>query len=173
METIIKGYILHKQDYKVYDEIITFLGSNGIKYTCISLGSKKINSKNARNLFIGSLNEFEFFKSRNENSISRLKKSKCIVDNGWDIEKNSCLQLLNYIILKTVYTSKSFYTFYSSLLKYIIDNKDDEETKMYILQKFCELVGIEIDSDKIRKVFNLSFDKKIDSNVIKQYIFYD
>jgi len=139
METIIKGHILHKIKIQVYDEIITFLGSNGIKYTCISLGSKKINSKNARNLFIGSLNEFEFFKSRNENSISRLKKSKCIVDNGWDIEKNSCLQLLNCIILKTVYASKSFYTFYSFLLKYIIDNKDDEETKIYIFKNTVNL----------------------------------
>jgi len=173
METIIKGYILHKQDYKVYDEIITILTTNGSKITCISLGSKKINSKNARNLFIGSLNEFEIFKSRNENSISRLKKSKVMVDNGWDVEKKSSLQLLNYIILKTAYTSKSFFTFYDTMINIIIKNDDNEEMKMLILQKYCELVGITLDDDKIRTALSIPSTRKIDSNMVKQYIFLD
>jgi DNA repair protein RecO (recombination protein O) len=73
-ETIYRGYIIHKQPYQVFDEIVTFLIANGRKITCLSMGSRKIISKNARHLFLGSYVEFEFFQSRHEDKLSRLKK---------------------------------------------------------------------------------------------------
>jgi recombinational DNA repair protein (RecF pathway) len=48
----------------------------------LSVGSKKIASKNARNLFVGSFIEFEIFAARTENKISRLKKATICDDNG-------------------------------------------------------------------------------------------
>jgi DNA repair protein RecO (recombination protein O) len=74
-ETILTGYLINKVNYDVFDEIITFLIPNGKKITCISKGSKKIESKNARNLFLGALIEFEIFQSRSEDKMSKLKKA--------------------------------------------------------------------------------------------------
>jgi DNA repair protein RecO (recombination protein O) len=75
---MINGYLINKIPYKDFDEIITFIDKKGIRYTCISFGSKKIKSKNGRNLFIGSYIEFELFLARTENKISKLKKATVI-----------------------------------------------------------------------------------------------
>ena len=60
-ESVIKGYLIAKQDYRDSDEVITFIDENGVKYSCLSLGSRKIESKNGRNLFLGNFCEFEIF----------------------------------------------------------------------------------------------------------------
>jgi DNA repair protein RecO (recombination protein O) len=77
-ETIYRGYVVNKYPFQVFDEIVTFLIENGRKIPCLSRGSRKIESKNARNLFIGSYVEFQIFQSRSDDKISRLKKSNTI-----------------------------------------------------------------------------------------------
>jgi DNA repair protein RecO (recombination protein O) len=74
-ETIIKGYLFKKINYGVFDEIISFISPNNHKYSCLSKGSKKIESKNGRNLFLGDFIEFEIFESRSEDKLNRLKKA--------------------------------------------------------------------------------------------------
>lgn len=64
--TISNGYIIRLIDFQVFDQIVTILFEDGSKTSLISLGSKKINSKNARNLIIGNFNENEFFSARNK-----------------------------------------------------------------------------------------------------------
>jgi DNA repair protein RecO (recombination protein O) len=80
-EKIIRGYLIEKKDFKVFDEIITFISSSGRKYTCMSMGSRKIESKNSRNLFLGSLIEFEIFEARSVDKVSKLKKAHVVVEN--------------------------------------------------------------------------------------------
>lgn len=75
---IVKGYIVKRMDYQLNDEIITILAENGQLISCISLGSRKIISKNGRNLFLGNFCEFEIFIARTENKLSRLKKCNAI-----------------------------------------------------------------------------------------------
>ena len=77
-ETILKGYLISKTNYQDNDEIITFVDESGLKYPCLSLGSRKIESKNGRNLFLGNLCEFEIVMSRSEEKVSKLKKAKVI-----------------------------------------------------------------------------------------------
>jgi recombinational DNA repair protein (RecF pathway) len=77
-ESILQGFLIKKIDYRIFDEIITILDKNGNRINCISLGSKKINSKNSRNLFIGSFNEFIIFRSSSEKRLSKLKKTTTI-----------------------------------------------------------------------------------------------
>jgi DNA repair protein RecO (recombination protein O) len=73
-ETIYSGYVITKQPYQTFDEVVTFLKNDGQKISCLSRGSRKIESKNARHLFLGSYVEFEIFQSRHEDKLSRLKK---------------------------------------------------------------------------------------------------
>jgi DNA repair protein RecO (recombination protein O) len=77
-ESILRGYLIDKRDFAVFDEMITFITPHGKKYACLSKGSRKIESKNARNLFIGNLIEFEIFQARSEEKVSRLKKAVII-----------------------------------------------------------------------------------------------
>lgn len=78
-ESIIKGYVVNRIDYQQNDEIITILDENGNRIPVISLGSRKITSKNGRNLFLGNYCEFEIFMARVDNKVSRLKKCNAIV----------------------------------------------------------------------------------------------
>lgn len=78
-ESIIKGYVVNRIDYQQNDEIITILDENGNRIPVISLGSRKITSKNGRNLFLGNYCEFEIFMARIANKVSRLKKCNAIV----------------------------------------------------------------------------------------------
>jgi len=164
-ETILRGYIIYKMDFQIFDEIITFLAQDGFKYTCISFGSKKIDSKNGRNMFYGSLNEFIFFKSRTEGKVNRLKKSICIQDNGYELTCDDNLILLNQLMLKTAYSSKSFYSFYESMLRLIIV-KSDLELSIKIIEKYLSLIGIEIDISKIENELSVSIEK---DNMVQYY----
>lgn len=74
----IKGYLVHKQDYRDHDEIITFIDQLGQKYRCMALGVKKPTSKNGRALFVGNYCSFELFLARSNNKISKLKTCKVI-----------------------------------------------------------------------------------------------
>jgi recombinational DNA repair protein (RecF pathway) len=77
-ETIYQGYVINKQPYQVFDEIVVFLTDDGQRISCLSRGSRKITSKNARHLFIGSYVEFQIFQSRHQDKLSRLKKATTI-----------------------------------------------------------------------------------------------
>jgi DNA repair protein RecO (recombination protein O) len=73
-ESLLKGYLISKINYGIFDEIITILTTEGTKCVCLSKGSRKIMSKNGRNLFLGSFVEAVIFRARHENKVSRLKK---------------------------------------------------------------------------------------------------
>ncbi|GHU31905.1 hypothetical protein FACS1894166_04200 [Bacilli bacterium] len=77
-ETIYQGYVIKRQPYKVFDEIITFITTQGQKISCVSMGSKRIESKNARHLFVGNYDEFQIFKSTSDDRLSKLKKAVAI-----------------------------------------------------------------------------------------------
>jgi DNA repair protein RecO (recombination protein O) len=72
-ESIVNGYLINRFDYKVFDEVITFI-TNDKRISCISLGSKKILSKNNKNMIYGCKSEFQFFQSTGFEKISKLKK---------------------------------------------------------------------------------------------------
>ena len=43
-EIITKGYLIARNDYQMFDEIITFINEFGNKFVCLAQGSKKIES---------------------------------------------------------------------------------------------------------------------------------
>ncbi|BAC44131.1 DNA repair protein RecO [Malacoplasma penetrans] len=94
------GFLIHRQDFQLFDEVLAFINEHGNIFSVIALGTKKILSKNARNLFYGCLSEFMFFASRDiENKLGKLKKV-VLLENNIDISTRTPLLLLNAIIYK-------------------------------------------------------------------------
>ena len=70
---MLKGYIIANKDYQIFVNVKTFFGEDNRLYNLLSLVSRKKLSKNGRNMKVGSLIDFEFFKARLDTNLSRLK----------------------------------------------------------------------------------------------------
>ena len=142
-ESIFKGYLINKVDYLLNDEIVTFITEDGAKLPCLSMGSRKISSKNGRNLFLGNYCEFEIFLARNAAKMSRLKKCQAITQTDWKLSLYQPFNLLCECVNRTIETNHYTYLFFKNMLAMINDSKYSEKTKiLIILQKFCILSGI-------------------------------
>ena len=73
-EIITRGYLVARQDYDIFDEILTFINEYGNRFIMFAPGTKRITSKNARALFFGNFLEIQFFYARNDTKLSKLKK---------------------------------------------------------------------------------------------------
>lgn len=73
-----KGIVIKKYNYKDSDEIITILSASGQLIPLMSMGSRKIESKNRNALQLGAYVEFEYFKARLVGKVSKLKKATLI-----------------------------------------------------------------------------------------------
>jgi DNA repair protein RecO (recombination protein O) len=164
-ETILNGYLISKNDFQVFDEIITFITPNNEKISCISLGSKKIESKNGRNLFLGNLNEFQIFRSRSSDKLSKLKKTISIEQIDFSLQNNACFILLNECINLTPPNTNSLFDFYKSNLNRIKENKySSHELILIILMKYIKLLGINLEVNCCvvcgsKKIKTISFNK--------------
>lgn len=146
---IVKGYIVKRVDYQLNDEIITILAENGQLISCISLGSRKIISKNGRNLFLGNFCEFEIFMARTENKLSRLKKCNAINQVNWQLANFESFNLLCECINKTNTTGKINYIFWTKLMQMILKNEYSmRQLDLIIMQKFCILNGLNLEVNK-------------------------
>ena len=146
---IIKGYIVKRTNYQLNDEIITILNENGQLIPFISLGSRKITSKNGRNLFLGNYCEFEVFMARIENKLSRLKKCHAITQVDWRLANIEPFNLLCECITKTNTTGKINFIFWSKIFNLILRNEYSfKQLNLIIMQKFCILNGIDLEVNK-------------------------
>lgn len=184
-ETITKGYLLNREDYELFDEIITFINEYGNVFSCIAKGVKKINSKNGRNLFYGSFLEFEFFLSRDAKKIGKLKKVKLLEPNDNKINFSPILLFLNSSSYKAQLSGISFYKFYVQMLNYIREIKDQNLLILFSIINLIRLSGIRLILDSCslcgnKKICNFSESNfgficnycdynhlKIDINVLK------
>ncbi len=147
-ETILNGYLINKVDYQVFDEVLTILAEDGNKYSCLSLGSRKIMSKNSRNLFYGSKIEFQFFQARNEQKMSKFKKAILLEDSIWEMQSNKKMFVLNEII-SYIPASNTLFSYYENNLKQIKLNEEDDDTFILkLLSEFCLYIGISLEVNK-------------------------
>lgn len=137
---ITRGYLIHRENYGVFDEIITFINEHNLKFTCFCYGVKKINSKNARNLDYGDFIEFEFFYSKNK--LSKLKKANIINTLNWENKKKLSLAIINEYFY--YYEFKHDYDFYQSCILYINMNINDYLLIIYILIYLIKTNGLKI-----------------------------
>lgn len=147
-QTITKGFLIARLDHDIFDEIITFIDDYGNKFVCLAKGTKKIYSKNARNLQIGNYCEFIFFLAREANKISKLVKVNVIKQIQWPVFRTSFF-LLNELANKLIYPSIKNFNFYKNLLSITTNPSfNDRKAQLIVLQKFCKLSGIELFVDK-------------------------
>lgn len=157
--TISNGYIIHLIDFQVFDQIVTILFEDGSKTSLISLGSKKINSKNARNLIIGNFNENEFFLARNKDKIGRLKKTVAIKDIDWKAHDYLSFNVLNdYVYFCNDQEIRNF-LLYKKILEFILEkNYSDSSILIVLLSHIIRINGLQINS---LKCFNCNQSKNL------------
>lgn len=158
---IYEGYVINKVNYGDYDEIITFVTKSKI-IVCLSKGSRKILSKNGRNLFIGNLCEFEIFESRSNEKMSRLKKASTIKAFNWD---NHPLDSYQTIILlsRSIKQPFGFFNVLQKCFNLIQDQTyNDQITTLIIIKMFIQLHGISL---------NVTHCVRCNNNVIKTISF--
>ncbi|MBQ5543975.1 MAG: hypothetical protein IIT97_03520 [Mycoplasmataceae bacterium] len=137
-ENVITGFIINISDYEIYDQILTLLLPNNLKLTLIALGTKKILSKNARNISLLNQVEAEVFLARNINKISKLKKIISLYNFSWEDLTNKIFKIfLNYVNYQKD-LKEDFY----SLLIYLINHKDEEY--QILLSKLLKLIFIDL-----------------------------
>lgn len=157
--TILNGYIIHLIDFQVFDQIVTILFEDGTKTSLISLGSKKINSKNARNLTIGNFNENEFFSARNKDKIGRLKKTVTIKAIDWKAHDYLSFNVLNDYIYFSNDQGVQNFLLYKKILEFILDkNYSDLTILIVLLVHIIRINGLQINS---LKCFNCNKTKNL------------
>lgn len=158
-EVITKGYLINREDYEVFDEVITFINEYGNIFTTLALGVKKILSKNARNLFYGSLSEFEFFASRDiDNKVGKLKKVH-LLENNIQINHRTPLLLLNKIIFINKLKGTKTFEFVNEVVKLLqqYDEKYDDIIILKILLFTTNSLGLNLNLN----CCNLCGDKNV------------
>lgn len=160
-----KGYLVYKFNYDIFDEIIYFLTNEGEILNCFSNGSRKINSKNGRNLFYGNFIEIEFFR-KNSNKLNKLKKAVSIKSLDSSINNNKSLLNINIIFTKfRINKNKNLYILYQETLALIMLDKDIKNIFNYFFVKFLILLNPNLEKlscDKCNSlnICSLSIEKK-------------
>jgi len=143
-EIITKGYLIAKNDFQVFDEIITFINEHGNKFVALAQGTKKIESHNARHMVLGNYCEFQFFLARAEDKVSKLMKINAIKPIEWPNYRQSLITL-NSLANQLVYPDRKNYQFYEKMLAYATDkNIDDAKAELIVLRNYCKLTGIDL-----------------------------
>ncbi len=139
-ETILKGYIIAIKDYRLFDNVITFFGEDNRVYNLLSLGSRKILSKNGRNMKVGALIDFEFFKARFDTNLSRLKKLTIVNDVPWETANIDIIESLNEFLKKGNNNFK--FTTYQKIMKMISENRDMLFISLFCLFEIIKSIGL-------------------------------
>lgn len=142
--TIVEGYLLSRNDFEIFDEIISFIASSGNIFTCIAKGTRKISSKNSRNLVFGDLLEFEFFSSRSIDKVSKLMRVKIKQKNNNISWNNYALIYLNEVILKLKISGKKLFEYYKHLLMEISNFNNEYDMIVTALIFLIQYSGIKI-----------------------------
>ena len=143
-EIITKGYLIARNDYQMFDEIITFINEFGNKFVCLAQGTKKIESHNARHMQLGNYCEFQFFLARNEDKVSKLMKINALEKVEWPNFRQSLITL-NSLTEQLVYPNVNNYKFYVKMRPYAIDKTfNDAKAELIVLRNYCKLTGIDL-----------------------------
>lgn len=143
MIIITNGYLVHKEDYQEFDEIIIFINEHGLKFKCVSIGSRKILSKNNFHLNYGNYLEFEIFYS--ETKLSKLKKVHTLSYMPEDIKLNLSLFLINEIYSQIEIDNKKWFNIYQKIIFYILRDYNEYLIMLWLCVQVYQLSGLKID----------------------------
>ncbi|MGL4948400.1 MAG: DNA repair protein RecO [Mycoplasma sp.] len=162
MLLVTKGYLLRKTPHNDFDEIIDLINEYGIKFTCISLGSRKIISKNNYHLNVGNFLEFEIFHS--ENKLSKLKKVTTLSYLEESKKANYALFVINEAFAQIDLNHKRWFNLYQDVILSMMQDINDYITILYLLVKIYELSGLNICFNNCFYCGSTKFIKTVDFN---------
>ncbi|MGL4951316.1 MAG: DNA repair protein RecO [Mycoplasma sp.] len=160
MLIVTKGYLIKKSPYQDFDEIIEFINEHGLKFTCISLGSRKICSKNAYHLNFGNYIEFQFFHS--EEGLSRLKKVTTLSYLPEERKLNYSLFVINEVYSQINVDSKFWYKLYQDIIFSIIQDINDYLIVLFLLISVYKNIGLSINFNGCYYCSTKNFIKTVD-----------
>lgn len=140
---ILNGYLISKSDYDLFDEILVFLTKNK-KLVLYSQGSRKINSKNARNLMYMDFLEIECFVSPDINKMGKLKKVTSISSFEFENWNTKNFYFLNSLINKLNLTNENIFSFYQESLALIINKNNEDHIYVYIFINFLKNINFKL-----------------------------
>jgi DNA repair protein RecO (recombination protein O) len=113
------------------------------------LGSKKIESKNGRNLFLGNFNEFQIFRARDINKLSKLKKTIVIKQIDLNLQNDSGFILLNECVYKMPPHTFNIFNFYEQHINLINEKKYSPTLiGLIVLMHYCKLLGLNLEVNR-------------------------
>ncbi|WP_052663926.1 hypothetical protein [Mycoplasmoides alvi] len=166
---ISKGFVINLINYDVFDQIITILDEKGDKYSLISFGSRKIESKNGRHLVVGNFNENEYFPSRTKNKIGRLKKTSTILPIPWKIHDYLSFHLINEYLNLITFRDKKVFLFYKNIINILKSFKYKDITIIiYILIYIINTNNLMISKTNC----SLCYSKNVNFIQLKTYLWF-
>ncbi len=138
---VTNGYLVSRYDYNVFDEILTFINEHGVKFVCFAAGTRRIVSKNARALIMGSYLEFQVFSSSKPDKLSRLKKVIAIKQIDWKYENEYPLLVMSEFISKINDYDIPYYQLYQDVLFHVLNDEDQYLITAYAMVKLITLSG--------------------------------
>ncbi|GAA5414350.1 DNA repair protein RecO [Ureaplasma ceti] len=149
---VTKGYLINRQDYDVFDEILTFINEFGNRFTCFAPGVRKITSKNARALIYGNYLEYEFFYSTKK--MSRLKKVTTITAIDFKQSCSVALTVVNDLLAFAHKFSRNLYAFYQEILAEVLLQKDEYILACYAFIKFIKISNLRFETKCCTKCYS-------------------
>ncbi|AKX33948.1 DNA repair protein recO [Spiroplasma litorale] len=98
---LINGIVIDNTDYEDYAKVVTIYSNLYGKLSFYAPGVNKSNSKNKNSIQLYCLSEFEIFKSRTKNTLSKLKTGT-LLESFYKISKNYLNYIYSSIILKVL-----------------------------------------------------------------------
>lgn len=148
-ETILNGILLSNKTYipEPNHSLIEVLTPKG-KFSMIAQGVNKPISKNANQLQIGSIAEYEFFQARLNNKVSKLKKVNIIkqVDTT-EIDNLVLVDKIVEYIKKIDSHFKIVYSLYLKILAFIDRNKNSH-LLTYFIANTLKCYGLQFSTNK-------------------------
>ena len=140
MVEITSGIVINKLIQNADDEIITVLTSEEI-LVFYALGVRKIKSKNRYALDYGNLINIEFFRSRLNNKMSKLKRATIIKQPPIMVSDTSLviLTIMKYLSRIKIHSDKLFKAYIDSIQYF--GEQYNHQVKTYILFNILDSIG--------------------------------
>lgn len=140
MAEITSGIVINKLMHKADDEIITILTSEEI-LVVYAMGVRKIKSKNRYALDYGNLINVEFFRSRLNNKMSKLKRATMIKQPPVMTSDTSLviLTIMKYLSRIKIHSTKVFKAYIDSMQYF--GEEYNHQVKTYILFNILDSIG--------------------------------
>lgn len=140
---VVEGLIIKINDFKEHDLVLKVLTKTEI-FSVLALGTRKITSKNRYALQLGSLVEFEIFKARLNNKLSKLKTAKIVFQPplfNYDTAK-IMLVILKQLNKLTLTNEELFSTIKQGWV--LLGNDFNHHIKTFVIFKTLKLYGIQL-----------------------------